>query len=58
LSSIEESIEIVSALGFEVPNKIRYELGIGNPYEEVYMVRLHDKADDCDWIEALCPGEG
>lgn len=48
----------MSALGFEVPNKIRYELGIGNPYEEVYMVRLHDKADDCDWIEALGPGEG
>ena len=22
------------------------------------MVRLHDKADDCDWVEPLCSGEG
>jgi hypothetical protein len=57
LSSVEESIEVVCALCFEVANEARYLLGVGDANEKVYVVGLHDEADNSDWVEPLGAGE-
>jgi hypothetical protein len=57
LSSVEEAIEVVCALCFEVANEARYLLGVGDANEKVHVVSLHDVADDFDWVELLGAGK-
>ncbi len=58
LSSVEETVEVVSTLRFEVPDKARNILRVCHPYEKVYVVSLNNKADDFNRVELLGSGEG
>jgi hypothetical protein len=58
LTSAEETIEVVRAFRFEVPDKARHLLGVCNPYKKVYVVGLNNETDDFYGVEFLCSCKG
>jgi hypothetical protein len=58
LTSVKETIEVVSAFRLEVPDKARNMLGVCNPYEKVYVVGLNNETDDPYRVEFLGSGKG
>jgi hypothetical protein len=58
LSSVQEAIEVVGALGFKVSDKARDILGVCDPYQKVYVVSLNNETDDSNGVELLGASKG